>query len=153
MTFRTHEGHCEFLVMPFRLTDALSTFQGWWTKSSILICRSLFLYFFLWYSNLLFKDWRNICLTWRWYHQFLKITNCMPTVVRAYLLENECIVGHSILGKVVEANPEKLWAMLGWPILTSIKEVHGLTCGHEKYLAWHVVINTLCKTMGVWFPH
>jgi len=28
MEFRTHEGHYEFLVMPFGITNVLSTFQG-----------------------------------------------------------------------------------------------------------------------------
>lgn len=28
MAFRTHKGHYEFLVMPFELTNALSSFQG-----------------------------------------------------------------------------------------------------------------------------
>lgn len=28
MVFRTHEGHCELLVMPFDLTNAPTTFQS-----------------------------------------------------------------------------------------------------------------------------
>ena len=34
IAFRTHDGHFEFLVMPFRLTNAPSTFQATMNKIS-----------------------------------------------------------------------------------------------------------------------
>lgn len=52
IAFRTHQGHYEFLVMPFELTDAPVTFQGLMNEVFKLFLRKYVLFFFFLYPHL-----------------------------------------------------------------------------------------------------
>jgi hypothetical protein len=51
--FRTHEGHYEFLVMPFNFSNAPSTFQGLMNHVFQHYLRKFVLFFFFFFNDIL----------------------------------------------------------------------------------------------------
>ncbi|XP_061358911.1 uncharacterized protein LOC133303071 [Gastrolobium bilobum] len=94
-SFRTHEGHYEYLVMPFGLTNAPSTFQDHTQHMQITL-------------HTLSQN-----------QFFVKMSKC------AFGVEEIDYLGHKVSHKGVHADNKKIEAMLSWPPPKSIKQLRG----------------------------
>lgn len=125
IAFRTHENHYEFLVMPFGLTNAPSTFQALvnsifrpFLQKSILV----FFYDILIYSTDMesHEHHRNVVFNvLRENFLYANLSKCHFAKDRIEYL------GHWVSAQGVEADPEKVRAMLEWPIPTNLQELCG----------------------------
>ncbi|KAJ7959476.1 Transposon Ty3-G Gag-Pol polyprotein [Quillaja saponaria] len=106
LTFRTHSGHYKYLVMPFSLTDARSTFQTLMTKIFRPFPRKLTLVFIddiLIYSKDLKQHIQHLQMTFEVLQQntfFVKQSKCSFRVKEVEYL------GHIIIGDGVVADPK-----------------------------------------------
>jgi hypothetical protein len=123
--FRTNEGHYEFLVMPFGLTKAPTTFQG--LKNEVFkpfLCRFVLVFFdnILVYST----DLSTHIMHLRWVLE-------VPHSNQLYAKRSKCCfgmteieyLGHLFSSHGVHANPSKLASMTNWPIPRNIKSLQG----------------------------
>jgi len=123
--FRTHQGHYEYVVMPFGLCNGPSTFQATMNDLFRPFIRKFVLVFFddiLIYS----RDFQThldhlerVLQTLQQSHFHLKASKCIFGQRRIEYL------GHFVSIRGVEPDPSKLQAMQQWPTPTSPRQIRG----------------------------
>lgn len=141
--FRTHQGHYEFLVMPFGLSNAPSTFQSEMNLIFQPYLRQFVIVFFddiLVYSHTLEDHIHHLevvygCLV---ENQFcLKYSKC------SFAQNSIVYLGHVISDSGVGPDPEKIRAMVEWPQPRSVKHLRGflgLTGFYRKFVRNYAAI-------------
>jgi hypothetical protein len=113
-SFKTHEGHYEFLVMPFSLCNAPSTFQSlmntllnpYLQKFVFVFFDDILTYNRTWDSHLLHVD--KVLHLLQENQLFFKKTKCSFGASEVEYL------GHIVSRKGVKVHPKKIQAMQEW---------------------------------------
>jgi hypothetical protein len=110
-TFRTHEGHYEFLVMPFGLCNAPSTFQS--------LMNHVFHPFLCHFVLVFFDDILIYNKTWTYHLSHVDRVLHLLSQHQLFLKQSKCAFGTSeveylghLVGKYgIRVNPKKIEAM------------------------------------------
>jgi hypothetical protein len=136
--FRTHQGHFEFTVMSFGLTNAPTTFQSLMNNVLHALIRRFILVFvddILIYSS-----------TWVEHLQHVKIVFDQIRRHKLFVKQSKCIfgsttvsyLGHIISSDGVAMDPDKVTEVDSWPTPKTLRALRGflsLTGYYRKFIA------------------
>ncbi|KAL4020709.1 hypothetical protein IC575_019490 [Cucumis melo] len=121
--FRTHEGHYEFLVMPFRLINVPTTFQSLMNSIFRSYLRKFVLFFFndiLVYNRGMKAHVYHLELVLEVLHEHQLYINKKNFNFAYHKVE---YLGHIVSGNGVEVDPEKIRSIKHWPVPKNVREV------------------------------
>ncbi|WKA08858.1 hypothetical protein VitviT2T_026543 [Vitis vinifera] len=141
--FRTHNGHYEYLVMPFGLCNAPSTFLAIMNSIFRPYLRKFILVFF--YDILIYSP------TWEQHLEHVQLTLAVLRQHQFYIKMSKCAfgkqeleyLGHIITHRGVKVDEKKIEAMVAWPRPSNITELRGflgLTGYYHKFVQGYGLI-------------
>ncbi|XP_019455099.1 PREDICTED: uncharacterized protein LOC109356222 [Lupinus angustifolius] len=126
--FRTHQGHYEWLVMPFGLSNAPATFQSlmnqvfqaWLRKFVLVFFDDILVYSQSWEAHLEHLD--TVLYTLQQHQLYAKLAKC------SFGLTQVDYLGHVVSAAGVAMDQSKVKAIVEWPLPKSIKQLRGFLC-------------------------